>query len=79
VEQSPSVLATVSEWRNEKGWGVVFAEGVTEGIWVHFSNIETAGYKTLSVGQVEVEVEGPLPFEQDGFRYRARRLLVPLY
>jgi len=48
---------------------------VPEGIWVHFSAIEIEGYKTLHPGQaVEVEVAGPLPFEQDGYRYRADRL-----
>jgi cold shock protein len=58
----------------------VFADNVPEGIWVHFSNIEMGGFKTLTPGQrVEVEVEGPLPFDQDGFSYRAKRLLVPEY
>jgi hypothetical protein len=41
--------------------------------WVHFSAIYMDGYKTLVPGQaVEVDVEGPLPFEQDGYRYRAK-------
>ena len=80
VEQSPFVVATVSEWNDEKGWGVVFADEMLESIWVHFSSIETDGYKTLTVGQrVEVKVEGPLTYEQDGFSYRAKRLLVLLY
>jgi cold shock CspA family protein len=41
----------------------------------HFSAIEMEDYKTLTPGRtVEVDVEGPLPFEQDGFRYRAQRV-----
>jgi len=67
------VIATVSEWRDQEGWGVATAADVPGGIWVHFSMIQMEGYRTLEPGQrVEVDVEGPLSFEQDGFRYRAR-------
>jgi cold shock protein len=71
-----AVIAEVGEWNDEKGWGVVWADEVPEGIWVLFSAITMDGFKTLRLGQrVEVDVEGPLPFEQDGFRYRAHSLL----
>jgi len=34
--------------------------------------IEADGFRTLVVGQeVDAVVEGPLPFDQDGYRYRA--------
>lgn len=66
------VIATVREWHDDEGWGVVRADGIPGDIWVPFSAIQTEGYKKLDPGgRVEVEVEGPLPFEQDGFRYRA--------
>lgn len=73
------MIATVSEWSDDEGWGVVWANEVPEGIWVHFSAIAMEGYRTLRPGErVDVDVEGPLPFEQDGFRYRSRSLR-PLY
>jgi cold shock protein len=73
------MIASVGQWNEEKGWGVVWAEQIPEGIWVHFSAVEMEGFKTLEPGErIEIDVEGPLPFEQDGFRYRARSLR-PLY
>ena len=68
--------ATVQEWSDEEGWGVLAAPEIdSDGIWVHFSVIEMDGYKTLKPGGlVEVDVEGPLSFEQDGYRYRAIRV-----
>jgi CspA family cold shock protein len=65
------VIATVREWRDEEGWGVVSADEVPEDIFVHFSNIQMDGYKSLKPGeQVEVDVVGPgLPVE--GCRYQA--------
>jgi len=78
VERSPYVNANVSEWHNEEGWGVVSSAEVPEDIWVHFSAVDMDGYKTLTPGErVDVEVEGPLPFDQDGYRYRAKRV-IPL-
>ncbi len=66
------MLATVNEWRDNEGLGVLQADELAEGIWVHFSMIEMDGYKTLRVGErVDVDVEGPLSFSQDGFRFRA--------
>ncbi len=39
------------------------------GIFVHFSSIEVEGYKTLREDEVvEVDLEGPLSLEQDGYR-----------
>jgi len=41
-------------------------------VFVHFSAIQAEGYKTLRAGQkVDALIEGPLPFDQDGYRYRA--------
>ena len=42
------------------------------GAFVHFSAIQVEGYKSLRAGQkVDARIEGPLPFDQDGYRYRA--------
>jgi len=67
------VRATVREWSDEEGWGVLSAPEIeSDGVWVHFSAIQMEGYKTLVPGRtVLVEVVGPLPFEQDGYRFRA--------
>jgi hypothetical protein len=47
-------------------------------IFVHYADIETEdleAFKRLQEGQsVEIDLEGPLSFEQDGFRYRALRV-----
>ena len=67
--------ATVDWWSNEEGWGALAAPEVPEGIFVFFDVIEMEGYKTLSPGQqVQAIVEGPLPFDQDGYRFRATRV-----
>lgn len=65
--------AKVERWSDEEGWGALAApDEAPGGIFVHFSAIEMEGYRSLRVGQeVEASIEGPLPFDQDGYRYRA--------
>jgi len=67
------VFAVVDWWSDEEGWGALTApDEAPGGIFVHFSAIEMEGYKTLRAGQkVDAKIEGPLPFDQDGYRYRA--------
>ena len=49
---------TVKFFNNEKGYGFLSVEG-DEDVFVHYSNIEGAGYRSLAEGQpVEFEV-GP--------------------
>jgi cold shock protein len=69
----PRALAVVEWWSNEEGWGALAESDDTPGgVFVHFSAIQASDYKGLRAGQeVEARVEGPLPFEQDGYRYRA--------
>jgi CspA family cold shock protein len=67
----PMVTATVREWREEEGWGVLDSPETPGGCWGHFSNIEMAGFRTLSPGQqVDLTWEAP-GFKQDGYDYRA--------
>lgn len=63
------VTATVREWRDEEGWGVLDCPETPGGCWGHFSQVRTAGFRTLSPGQlVDLEWEAA---DQDGFDYRA--------
>jgi CspA family cold shock protein len=41
----------VKWFNNAKGWGFIIPEGGGEDIFVHFSAIHGAGYKTLVPGQ----------------------------
>ncbi|MFD3947641.1 cold-shock protein [Streptomyces sp. NPDC058579] len=71
------VVATVREWYEEDGWGVLECAETPGGCWGHFSSIRAAGFRTLVVGQlVELEWEAP-GFEQDGYGFRALKI-VPL-
>ena len=66
-----TIRATVRQWDDEEGWGVVDAPEVPGGCWTHFAAIEMPGYRTLRVGEVvRVDVE---EVEQDGYAYRAVR------
>jgi cold shock protein len=68
----PLVRATVRWFSDEEGWGVADAPEAPGGIFVHFSAIQADGYRTLHEGQaLDVRLEGPLDFDQDGCRYRA--------
>lgn len=62
----------VVEWfSDEEGWGAISAPEVPGGCFVHFSNIETSGYRALRAGQhVRFTFEEP-GILQDGYRYRA--------
>ena len=65
------IQATVRRWDDEEGWGVLDAPEAPGGIFVHFSGIEGDGYRSLNTGQaVELDLEGPLDFDQDGYRFR---------
>lgn len=59
----------VRTWHAEEGWGVVDSPDTPGGCWVHFSHIQSPGYRELLPGQsVALEWEKA---EQDGFEYRA--------
>ena len=42
----------VKWFNNTKGWGFILPEGGGEDIFVHFSEIQGEGYKTLVPGQI---------------------------
>ncbi len=42
----------VKWFNNTKGWGFILPEGGGEDIFVHFSEIQGEGYKTLVPGQM---------------------------
>lgn len=67
----PMVTATVREWHDEEGWGVLDSPETPGGCWAHFSHIQVKGFRTLSPGQqVDLQWEAP-GFKQDGYSYRA--------
>jgi CspA family cold shock protein len=54
-------IATVREWREDEGWGVVTTDDVPEGVWLHITDVEADGFPFLKPGdRLEVKVEGPL-------------------
>jgi cold shock CspA family protein len=71
--------AVVRRWYDEEGWGVADAPEAPGGIFIHFSFIDAEGYRSLEDGEVvELQLEGPLRFDQDGCRWRGsnvRRLV----
>jgi CspA family cold shock protein len=65
------VVARVREWRGEDGWGVLWADEIPGDIFLHFSNIQMEGHKSLRLGErVEAEVMEAVP-PIEGCRYVA--------
>lgn len=54
-------IGQVKWFNNAKGFGFIVTEGVNEDLFVHYSQIQMNGYKTLKAGQeVSFElIEGP--------------------
>ena len=62
-------------FKQDRGWGAISSPELAEGrdAFVHFSVIQGDGYRSLSAGDVvEFDCE---PFRQDGFTYRATRVV----
>lgn len=67
--------ATVREWHEEEGWGVLDCPETPGGCWAHYSTLEMDGFRSLTAGQhAELEWEAP-GFKQDGYDYRAVRVV----
>lgn len=63
----------VKFFKPEKGWGVISCTELPDGqdLWVHFSDIEATGYRTLDAGDVvDFDYEAA---QQDSFNFRATR------
>jgi cold shock CspA family protein len=73
---APVIRATVKQWNDDEGWGVLTAPDVAEDIWAHFSAMSGDGARSVEVGEtvavVVVDRDGPI---QDGYRYRAERIV----
>ncbi len=64
----------VKFFKSEKGWGAITCDELPDGqdVWVHFSDIEATGYRSLDAGDiVDVDYERA---RQDGFNFRATRV-----
>lgn len=62
---------TVKFFKEEKGWGAIASGALPPGrdAWVHYSHIDTPGYRSLHEGQaVRFAFE---QVKQDSFDYRA--------
>jgi CspA family cold shock protein len=69
------VTAKVREWHEEEGWGVLDCAETPGGCWAWYAAIETEGFRALTVGQqVRLEWEAP-GYKQDGYDYRAIRVI----
>ena len=84
------VTATVELWNDDEGWGALAeSDAMPGGAFVSFGAIVGKGYISLRAGQkVDAEIEGPLSFDQDGYRYiavavwppqRTRRSLICIF
>jgi cold shock protein len=64
------MIRAAVRWFDDQGWGVLGAPEALGGVFAHCSDIDADGYRTLRAGQaVDVELERPLAFDQDGRRY----------
>jgi cold shock CspA family protein len=72
VPHSATIRATVRRFSNEEGWGVLEAPEYPDGIFVHFSAIQTENRRrSIGAGQkVEAEITS-FRGEQDGYRFVA--------
>jgi CspA family cold shock protein len=67
----PGVSGVVKSFDADEGWGVLTAPEIPGDCFVHFSSIETSGYRELRAGQrVRFTYEDP-GFLQDGCPLRA--------
>jgi CspA family cold shock protein len=67
--------ATVAEWHDDEGWGVLHCPQTPGGCWVHFSAVAGSGYRALHPGDQVV-----FTFEQayqDGYSFRAVEVRSP--
>lgn len=73
VMSDGACVAVVARWSKDEGWGVLEAEELPGGCWVHFSVIDAEGWRGLTTGSL-VAVWWSR-FRQDGYPFRANRVL----
>lgn len=61
----------VRDFDADEGWGGIDSPETPGGCFVHFSQIEGTGYRSLTVGQRVTFTYEALDFLQDGYPYRA--------
>ena len=66
---------TVKAWNDDEGWGVLVSPEVPAEVWAHYSHIEADGYRTLIPGAVVHFEYERVAGGQDGYDYRARRIV----
>jgi CspA family cold shock protein len=65
------VTATVREWNDEEGWGLLDSPETPGSCFGQYSDIRMTGFRTLSPGQqIDLTWEAP-GFKQDGYDNRA--------
>ena len=74
-ETKGPVEGVVVLFNNEEGWGALASPAVEGEVWVHFSDIEGEGYKTLTPGQAVRFTYRT--YDQDGYPHGAQSL-IPL-
>ena len=64
---------TVKWFSDDKGFGFITPDDGDKDLFVHHTGINGEGYRSLREGEViELQLEGPLPFDQDGCRWHGR-------
>jgi cold shock protein len=69
------VHGTVKAWDDDEGWGVLVAPDAPAEVWAHFTAIDGNGYLTLDVGAAVTFEFIAVPGGQDGYDYRATRII----
>jgi CspA family cold shock protein len=69
------VEGSVKSWDDDAGWGVLVSREVPGELFAHFMHIDAEGYRSLMPGEhVRFDWE-PYPSGQDGYFYRATRVV----
>lgn len=71
------IHGTVKAWDDDEGWGVLVAPDSPAEVWAHFTAIESDsdGFLTLEPGAAVTFEFIAVPGGQDGYDYRATRII----
>ena len=77
IASTAMVDGIVRHWNDDEGWGVLTSPDVPGEVFAHFSHIDAEGYRSLDDGEsVRFDWEH-FPPGQDGYYYRATRVVRP--